>query len=70
MADTTATALLQIPNLTGVLPHVYFEWTEGDPLLNLLRFLVSGEGEVARVTREVPRESEHDVRRRPMVHVS
>ena len=40
------------------------------PSPNMLRFLVAGEGEVAPVTREVLRETEHDVRRRPMVHVS
>ncbi len=68
--NTIATVLLQIRNLTGIVPHVYFEWTEGNPVSNLFRFLVSGEGEVAPVTREVLRETEHDVRRRPMVHVS
>ena len=68
--NTIATVLLQIRNLTGIVPHVYFEWTEGNPVSTLFRFLVSGEGEVAPVTREVLRETEHDVRRRPMVHVS
>jgi hypothetical protein len=68
--NTIAIVLLQIRNLTGVVPHVYFEWTEGNPVSNMFRFLVSGEGEVAPVTREVLRETEPDVRRRPMVHVS
>jgi hypothetical protein len=68
--NTIAIVLLQIRNLTGVVPHVYFEWTEGNPISNMVRFLVSGEGEVAPVTREVLRETEPDVRRRPMVHVS
>jgi hypothetical protein len=36
----------------------------------MLRFLVTGGGEVAPVTREVLRESERDVKRRPLVHVS
>ena len=68
--NTIATVLLQVRNLTGIVPHVYFEWTEGNPISNMFRFLVSGEGEVAPVTREVLRETEPDVRRRPMVHVS
>jgi hypothetical protein len=68
--NTIATVLLQIRNVTGVVPHVYFEWTEGNPLSNMGRFLFSGEGEVAPVTREVLRQTEPDVRRRPMVHVS
>jgi hypothetical protein len=37
---------------TGRVPHSYFEWTEGSPLANLLRFLFFGVGEVAPVTRE------------------
>lgn len=68
--NTIAAILLQIRNLTGVVPHIYFEWTEGNPFSNMARFLISGEGEVAPVTREVLRENEHDVARRPMVHVS
>lgn len=68
--NTIATVLLQARNITGLVPHVYFEWTEGNPLTNMVRFLISGEGEVAPVTREVLRETEPDTRRRPMVHVS
>ena len=68
--NTIAAVLLQIRNLTGVVPHVYFGWTEGNPISNMFRFLFAGEGEVAPVTREVLRETERDVRRRPMVHVS
>ncbi len=68
--NTIATVLLQIRNLTGIVPDVYFEWTEGNPISNMARFLLSGEGEVAPVTREVLREVEPEPRRRPTVHVS
>jgi hypothetical protein len=68
--NTIATTLLQIRNITGIVPHIYFEWTEGNPLSNMFRYLISGEGEVAPVTREVLREAEPEIKRRPMVHVS
>jgi hypothetical protein len=68
--NTLAAVLLQIRDETNVVPTIYFEWTEGNPISNMFRFLVTGGGEVAPVTREVLRESEKDVKRRPSVHVS
>jgi len=68
--NTIATVLLEIRDLTGTVPGIYFEWTEGSPLSNMFKFLVTGTGEVAPVTREVLRRAERDRRHRPEVHVS
>ena len=54
---------------TGHIPHVYFGWTEGNPIAYLLKFLAFGEGDTAPVTREVLRQFEPDPQRRPRVHV-
>lgn len=49
--------------------HVYFRWTEGRPVSNLLRFFLFGEGQIAPMTREVIRVAEPDITRRPWIHV-
>ncbi|WP_242683084.1 amino acid transporter [Rathayibacter sp. SD072] len=67
--NTLAAVLLEIRSETGVIPEIYFEWTEGSPLSNMFRFLITGAGEVAPVTREVLRRAEPDPVRRPAVHV-
>jgi hypothetical protein len=69
-SPTVSTAvLLAARDLTGATPHIYFAWTEGNPVASFLRFLLFGVGEVAPVTREVLREAEPDRARRPHVHV-
>jgi hypothetical protein len=69
VSNALAALLLEVRDLTGVNPHVYFEWTEGSPVRNFLGFLLFGQGEVAPTTREVLRRAEPDREQRPHVHV-
>lgn len=67
--NAIAAFLLYLRNETGKLPHVYFGWSEGNPISYLMKFIAFGEGDTAPVTHEVLRQAEKDPERRPVVHV-
>ncbi|PNE40552.1 APC family permease [Streptomyces noursei] len=69
ISNALAALLLHVRDETGERPHIYFEWTEGNPFAQFLRYFLFGQGEVAPVTREVLRGAEPDRERRPRVHV-
>jgi len=67
--NAIAALLLYIRDQTTQLPHAYFGWTEGNPIVYLMKFLAFGEGDTAPVTREVLRQAEANPLRRPRIHV-
>lgn len=62
--------LIHLEKTTGRIPHAYFRWTEGNPIGNLLRFLILGEGDIAPIVHEVLRRAIPDTKHRPVIHVS
>jgi hypothetical protein len=67
--NAIAALMLKIRDDWKVMPHIYFAWAEGNPFHFLFRYLISGEGDVPPVTREVLRRAEPKRSNRPWVHV-
>ncbi|MFD6752559.1 APC family permease [Micromonospora gifhornensis] len=67
--NAIAAVLLALRDATGVRPHAHFEWSEGNPIAHLLRYLILGRGDTPPVVREILRKSEPDPARRPGIHV-
>jgi hypothetical protein len=67
--NAIAALLFHLRDRTGKRPNVYFNWSEGNPFLYLIQYVLSGEGDLAPVTRQVVRLAEPDPKRRPAIYV-
>jgi hypothetical protein len=70
VANSIAALLIYLEQSTGCNPHVYFHWTDVNPVTNVMRFIFLGEGDTAPLTHEVLRRAIKDPAHRPVVHVS
>ena len=70
VANAIAALLIYLKQATGCIPHVYFHWTDINPVINVMRYIFLGEGDTAPLTHEVLRRAIKDPAQRPVVHVS
>jgi hypothetical protein len=67
--NAIAALLLHLRDTTKIVPHIYFAWTEGQPLSYVFKYIFFGEGETAPLVREILREVDKDEQRRPRIIV-
>jgi hypothetical protein len=67
--NAIAAILLALRDATGIRPSCYFEWSEGNPVGLLFRYLILGQGDTPPVVREIIRKIESDPASRPGIHV-
>ena len=70
VANAVAGLLLHLKEITGQIPHAYFQWTDVSPGVNIARFIFLGEGDTAPLTHEVLRRAIKDKHQRPVIHVA
>ncbi len=68
--NSLAALMTHIGVLSGRRAHAYFSWGERGPAAYLMKFLFSGEGDIAPLTREILRRIEADPNLRPVIHVA
>lgn len=69
IANAVAIIALEVEKLTGRVPDVYYEWSPGNPLKEMLRFIFLGDGQNATVTREMLRRAIANEEKRPRIHL-
>ncbi|MCH6470207.1 amino acid transporter [Sinomonas terrae] len=67
--NAIAAILFAMRDATGAIPQAHFEWSEGNPLAHLMRYLLLGRGDTPPVVREIIRQNEPDPALRPRIHV-
>lgn len=68
--NALAALMLHLRDFTGRRPQAYFNWGERSPLSFLVKYLLSGQGDIAPITREILRRTEPDVDTRPVIHAA
>ncbi|MHA2788128.1 amino acid transporter [Corynebacterium sp. S7] len=69
VANSLAVIAIHIARSFDVVPTLYFDWAPGSPLLQTLRYVFIGKGQVATETREILRRAIPDETKRPRIHV-